>query len=195
MKSMQKTTLLSMCECALMVALAVILDLALHFLSWPNGGSVSACAVPLLFFSYRRGWKWGLCGGLVFSGIQMLLGFWAPPARTFLAFLGVVLLDYVIAFTVLGLGDLFAKPFRRRLVGYGFGAFAVCLLRFVCSFVSGMLIWPVPEDTALPQFWYSLLYNGGYMLPNTIISVAAILLLCAFLDPKTLRKPVKEDNA
>lgn len=185
-------SILILCECALMVALAVILDLALRFAQWPNGGSVSACAIPIVFLSYRRGWKWGLVSGFVLSAVQMALGFWAPPARTFLAFLAVVLLDYVIAFTVLGAADLFAKLFRNRLFGYGFGAFTVSLLRFVCSFLSGLLIWPVPEDVDMPHYLYSLVYNGGYMIPNAIIATAAIVFLCIFLDPKTLRKPKKD---
>lgn len=185
-------TLLILCECALMVALAVILDLALRFAQWPNGGSVSACAIPIIFLSYRRGWKWGLVSGFVLSGVQMALGFWAPPARTFLAFLAVVFLDYILAFTVLGAAELFAKPFRHKIFAYGFGAFTVSMLRFACSFFSGLLIWPVPDGIGMPHYLYSLVYNGGYMIPNALITTAAIIFLCLLIDPKTLRKPKKD---
>ncbi len=43
---------------------------------------------------------------------------------------GCVLLDYLLAFTVLGFACLIAKPFRSRTVGVGVSAFVVCLLRF-----------------------------------------------------------------
>ena len=190
--SKKRQTLIVICECALMVALATIFDLVLKFASWPNGGSISACAIPIVFLSYRRGWKWGLAGGFVLSGIQMLLSFWAPPSKTFFAFLLVILLDYLIAFTVLGAAELFAMPFKNKRVGYGIGAFAVSFLRFLCSFFSGILIWPVPDGVDAPRYIYSLTYNGGYMIPNAILTTVIIVALCIFLDPKTLRKPKKD---
>ncbi len=38
---------------------------------------------------------------------------------------------------------------------------------------------------------YSLVYNGGYMLPNAVLVGVLSVLLCAALDPKTLR-PMKK---
>ena len=174
-------------ECALMVALAIVLDL-IPMPKWPNGGSLSIAAVPIIFISYRHGLLWGLSSGLVYSVVQMITGFYPPPAGTFLGYVGVVLLDYVLAFTAFGLADLFAKPFgRHRLVGYGIGAICVNLLRFLCSFLSGWIIWGVYAPEGQAPWLYSLLYNGGYMLPNAILCAVVIVLLCTFVNPKTLR--------
>ena len=178
-------------ECALMVALAIVLDL-IPMPKWPNGGSLSIAAVPIIFISYRHGLLWGLSSGLVYSVVQMITGFYPPPAGTFLGYVGVVLLDYVLAFTAFGLADLFAKPFgRHRLVGYGVGAICVNLLRFLCSFRSGWIIWGVYAPEGQAPWLYSLLYNGGYMLPNAILCAVVIVLLCTFVNPKTLR-PTKK---
>ncbi len=99
MQKTSKTRILV--ECALMIALAVVLDI-LPLPKWPNGGSVSVSMVPIVFLSYRHGTKWGLLTGFTYCIVQMITGFYAPPAGTVLAFALCILLDYVIAFTILG---------------------------------------------------------------------------------------------
>ena len=106
----------------------------------------------------------------------MLLGFYAPPAPGLLPLVGMILLDYVLAFTLLGLACVFAKPFKNRLLGVAVGTAIVCLIRFLCSFLSGVLIWGNLNE-GLPEWVYSLTYNGSYMLPETILSVVAVVLL------------------
>lgn len=188
MQKTNKTRILV--ECALMIALAVVLDI-LPLPKWPNGGSVSVSMVPIVFLSYRHGTKWGLLTGLTYAIIQMITGFYAPPANTILAFTLCVVLDYVIAFSILGAADFFAKPFKNKLVGYTSGALVVTFIRFLCSFLSGILIWDSFAPEGQPVWLYSLTYNGGYMIPNMVVTAVIIALLCLVLDPKTLRKPVK----
>ncbi len=177
-------------ECAIMVALAVVIDL-IPMPKWPNGGSVSIKVIPLIFISYRHGIKWGLGSSFVFSILTMLFGVSEPPVTSFFYYLVMILLDYVIAYTVMGLADLFAKPWHNKLVGYGVGAVCVNLLRFLCSFLSGWVIWGVYAPEGQPAWLYSLTYNGGYMLPNAVLCAIVIVLLCALVNPKTL-KPMKK---
>ena len=106
----------------------------------------------------------------------MLLGFYAPPAPGLLPLVGMILLDYVLAFTLLGLACVFAKPFQNRLLGAAVGSAVVCFIRFLCSFLSGVLIWGNLSD-GLPAWIYSLTYNGSYMLPEAILTVVAVVLL------------------
>ena len=128
-------------ECALMIAIGTVLS-NIKFFTLPNGGSITLLSMlPFVLVSFRHGVKWGLFTGLVNACLQMLLGFWAPPTPTFLYFLGEVLLDYVLAIMVLGLAELFARPFKNRTVGVAVGTFAAGFLRFLCSFLSGVLIW------------------------------------------------------
>ena len=94
----------------------------------PNGGSVTLLSMlPFVLVSFRHGVKWGLFTGLVNGCLQMLLGFWAPPTPTFIYFLGEVLLDYLVAFMALGMAELFARPFKNRMVGVAVGTAVRCV--------------------------------------------------------------------
>ena len=174
-KTYSKTRILV--ECALMIALGTVLaNIKIYELA--NGGSVTLFSmVPFILVSFRHGAKWGLFTGFVNSLLQMLLGFYAPPAPGLLPLVGMILLDYVLAFTLLGLAGAFAKPFRNRLVGVAVGTAAVCLIRYLCSFLSGVLIWGNLSE-GLPAWVYSLGYNGSYMIPETILTTAAAVLIC-----------------
>ncbi len=183
--------LLTLVECAIMIALAFVLDL-LPLPRWPNGGSVSIVSLPLIYISYRHGVKWGLITGFVDGVLQMIMGWSAPPAGTFAAVIGCVLLDYLLAFTVLGSAALFVPMGgKSRIAGYAVGAVWANLLRFVCSFLSGILLWGSYAPEGQPVWLYSLTYNGGYMIPNAIVAAVCIALLCALVDPQTLR-PMKK---
>lgn len=191
MKSNLKKRLLSMVEGALMIALSIVLDL-LPMPSWPQGGSITVAMVPIVYFSYRRGAKWGLMAGFIHSAVQMLTGWYAPPAGTIGALVLCVLLDYVLAFALLGAADIFAKAFaeKSRLFAYGFGALAVTLIRFLCSFLSGVLLWDSYAPEGVNVWVYSLTYNGSYMIPNAILTALLTVILCIAVDPQTL-KPMK----
>ena len=163
-------------ECALMIALGTVLA-NIKIYSLANGGSVTLFSMlPFIMISFRHGVKWGLFTGFVNSLLQMLLGFYAPPAPGLLPLAGMILLDYVLAFTLLGLAGAIAKPFSNKLVGVGVGTAVVCFIRFLCSFLSGVLIWGNLSD-GLPAWTYSLTYNGSYMLPETIMTTIAAVLI------------------
>ena len=163
-------------ECALMIALGTVLA-NIKIYSLANGGSVTLFSMlPFIMISFRHGVKWGLFTGFVNSLLQMLLGFYAPPAPGLLPLAGMILLDYVLAFTLLGLAGAIAKPFSNKLVGVGVGTAVVCFIRFLCSFLSGVLIWGNLSD-GLPAWTYSLTYNGSYMLPETIMTTVAAVLI------------------
>lgn len=175
-------------ECALMIAIATVLS-NIKIFEMPYGGSVTLLSMlPLVLVSFRHGLRWGLLTGFAHSLLQMLMGFYAPPAGTIPAFIGVVLLDYVLAFTVLGAACLFARPFKNRLVGVIIGTCIACILRFVCSWISGAWLWGSYQQeyewaAGLNVWIYSLLYNGSYMLPEMILTAIGSGLLCG-LAPK-----------
>lgn len=93
------------------------------------------------------------------------------------AMIGCVLLDYLFAFTVLGLAGLFLPLFKNKLIGAAVGT-AICgALRFLCSFLSGWLLWGSYAPEGWSVAYYSFIYNGSYMLPNIIIGVIVILII------------------
>ena len=200
MKNTMKEKILCIAEGAVIIALAYVIELLCVWLNAITGvgallvfgGTITISMLPIAYYSYRRGTAWGLGVGFVYSLLQMLLGFYIPPANTWWALVLCILLDYLIAFTVVGLAGLFAKPFgKHRLVGYCFGAVAVCLIRFVSSFLSGVILWGSKAPEGMNVWHYSLVYNASYMLPNAILTGVFAVIVCAALDPKTLR-PMKK---
>lgn len=164
-------------ECALMIAIGTVLSM-IKLVELPNGGSVTLLSMlPFVVVSFRHGVKWGLLTGLANSLLQMLLGFYAPPAGTALAFFGMIMLDYVLAFSLLGTAVVFSKPFKNKLAGVAVGTAAVCIIRFLCSFFSGILIWAAYAPADMPLWLYSLTYNGSYMGIELILTTAGALVL------------------
>lgn len=170
-------------ECALMIALGTVLAKITLF-SMPQGGSVTLLSMfPFILVSFRHGVRWGLFTGFVNSLLQMLFGFYMPPAGTFTALLGCILLDYVLAFTLLGTACVFASPFKKnRALGVAVGTGAVCVIRFLCSFISGFWLWDSYQSSyewaiGMPAWLYSLIYNGSYMGVELVLTVSASILL------------------
>lgn len=187
-----KAHTLALCECAMAIALAFALDMLCKLIPgpWINGGGISIGALPLIFIALRRGTPYGLLCGLAYSGIQMLTGLYLPGGSFFSAF-ACIMLDYILAFTVLGTAPFFSRWIHSNdILGYAFGTFVAYMLRFVCSFLSGAIIWAAYGTLwGIDNFWlYSFCYNISYMLPNAIIGSALIALICSRIDPKTLKK-------
>ena len=172
-------------ECAMMIAIAVVLSLIK--IELPHGGSLTACSMlPIILISHRHGVKWGLGTAFAYSLIQLVLGLKnVAYGETFLMSAGIVFLDYVLAFTVLGLSGIFNKVFRddRKPTAVVVGVIVTFFLRFLCHLLSGAWIWDVwmPEEfmnMPMTNPWiYSALYNGSYMLAETVLSVIMVLLL------------------
>ena len=165
-------------ECALMIALATVLS-KIEIPLWLQGGSITAASMlPILIISYRHGVKWGLLTGFAHSVIQMMMGFHnVLYAKTLVAQIGCILLDYILAYTVLGLAAGIGNGLPKSSQRLAAGMSAVIFGRFVFSFLSGILLWGgyAPEGT--PVWIYSLVYNGGYMLPEWFVTVGSALLL------------------
>lgn len=190
----QKTKLLA--EGAAMVALATVLSF-IRIIKMPWGGSVTLLSMlPIVIFSIKNGVKNGLIVSFAFSLIQFLQGImdglfgWGLTPVSLVA---CILIDYLLAFTVLGLAGLFRN---NGLKGWILGIVLAVALRLFMHFLSGVIIWHsfgelwggfFTENSVL----YSLLYNGAYMLPEMIFTtIGAVVLLKA---PQT-RKLILEDN-
>lgn len=186
---MQNKKIRMITESAIMVALAAVLALV-QIPLWPQGGAITLVSMlPILFISLRYSAGWGLLTGFVFSLVQLVQGLNnVPPVKEGVGtFLLCILLDYIVAFTVLGLAGLIRKPFRNRVVGCGVAAAVVIFLRFLCHFLSGILIWGAyAGDT--PAWIYSLTYNGSYMGVELVVTTAVVVLLSMKFDFRTFLK-------
>ena len=64
------------------------------------------------------------------------------------------------------------------------------MLRFVCSFLSGAILWGdwIAWEGFSNPWLYSFCYNISYMLPNAIITGVIIAAICSVFNPKTLKR-------
>ena len=169
----------ALAESALLIAAATVLSLYAVF-KLPNGGSITICSmIPIILISTKYSFFWSLTAAFAYSLIQMIFGFYAPPVQNLLNYCLVVLLDYILAFSVLCLaGPIFrwlkkTWTVRVRLL---IAAVICFVLRFLCHYTSGVIIWGTYASADQPIWLYSLLYNGSYMLCECLISGIVIFL-------------------
>lgn len=169
-------------ESAVMIAIGTVLSMFPFTAPWAYGGGITICSMlPLVIIAHRYGTKWGLFTAFVYSVLQLILGVsnvQFAAGYGFVLAVGVLLLDYILAFTVIGLSACFNGVIKNHLVSIVVGIVFTFALRFVCHFLSGWIIWGVitPNEMGLVAPLYSLIYNGGYMLPETIITALVAVL-------------------
>lgn len=186
-------------ESAIMLALSVALN-ELTPIQFPFGGSVTFFSqLPILIIGYRYGIGQGLLTGFTMGVVEMLFGLKNFSYVTGIgSYLILIFADYIVAFSVLGLGAMFKKKIKNQALALASAGAVVSVLRFICHFISGVTIWKgYAEDT--PVLIYSLTYNGGYMLPELILTVIGALAVGSLFDltsPKIrpLRKAKKESK-
>ncbi|MGD9560276.1 MAG: energy-coupled thiamine transporter ThiT [Oscillospiraceae bacterium] len=165
-------------EAALMVALAFVLSMIkLYQLPW--GGTISCFStLPIILMSLRHSWRWGMATAAVYGIAQMFQGMDSVmAAKTLWAMVLCAALDYLLAYACVGL----TGPIARRLGGRT-GAIAAAitltgLMRLVCSFFSGLLIWHAYAWPGWPVWAYSLAYNASWCVPDVAIVLVVALLL------------------
>lgn len=177
-----KTVLLT--ESAVMLAVATILS-ALPLVNLPYGGSITAMSMlPIVLIAYRRGLGQGLLTAFAFSLLQLLLGLnnLSYVATSPVAVIAVIVLDYLLAFTALGLGGVFRKRSSTQAKALVKGVLLVCGLRFLFHFIAGCTVWAGLSIPTSQATLYSLAYNATYMVPETLVTLVGAVYLSRFLD-------------
>ena len=195
---------------AVMLALATVLAVVcefIPFLSLPMGGGFTlASMLPIVIISYMYGLKWGFFSSFVYSCIQILislimgktvLALFTPSSSDYMGVwvaIAVIIIDYLIAYTALGIGGIFRGCIKNKIVALVLGVIVALSLRYLCHIVSGYIFygewaeWFFGEAKAfysigeliLDRFSgktlalvYSVFYNGLYMIPEIIITAIA----------------------
>lgn len=176
-----------MVEGAVMIALAFGLSLLtefIPFLNLPWGGSITLLSMlPIVVYSIRNGIGSGMACAFVYSLMQLamgimhsgLLGWGLTPGML----IACILLDYIGAFTVLGLAGIFRK---KEMTGWISGTVAAIVLRYAMHVVSGAVVFhkagKLWEGLEIGNPWlYSIAYNACYMLPELIFTTIGAVFL------------------
>ena len=197
-------------ESAMLIAVAIVLELlAKMFIpELPFGGQITLCSMlPVVLISYRHGVKWGLGAGFAYALLEMALGAKTVAAAFQPGYFGdevlivnaliMCFMDYIAAFTVLGLGGIFRNRIQKSGPALALGAAVALSARYVCHVVSGYILFSDWAEWFFTQegfpAWggqlvaelspellglvYSLVYNGMYMLPELLITCLGAFLI------------------
>ena len=160
----------SLAYAALSIALAFVLSYVKLF-RMPNSGSVTlASMLPLMLFSAAYGVGPGLLAGAAYGLLQYVQGgYFVHPIQ--------FLLDYPIAFALIGLAGVYKYLPKSWSKWSLYGAMVLGALgRCISATLAGILYW----DTAP---WASLVYNGAYLLPDTLICI----VLAVFVGKRVMK--------
>ncbi len=185
-----KTKTLS--ECAILIALSTVLSFV-KIWNMPWGGSITLLSMlPVAIISVKHGIKTGLFSSFLYACIQLVLGItldglfgWGLSAGMLFACIS---LDYILAFSVIGLSGIFAK---KGIFGIVCGITLCTFLRFVCHYFSGVYIfasvgklWEGFETTN--PYIYSLGYNMAYMLPEIVLTVVGGIIVVKAMKSRNI---------
>ena len=197
-------------ESAMLIAVAIVLELVskMFIHEMPFGGQVTLVSMlPIVLISYRHGVRWGLVAGLGYALIEMLIGaktvaaafqpgYFGDGTMLFKALI-MCALDYLAAFTALGLGGAFRNRFEKSGAALCCGSVLALSVRYVCHIASGYILFAGWAEWFFTQegfpawgaslveslspgmlgFVYSLVYNGMYMVPEILLTAVVSVIL------------------
>lgn len=205
-----KTKTKQVTESAMLIAMAVVLELVGRTIipPMPFGGQLTLVSMlPIVLVSYRHGVKWGLTTGFAYALVQMALGADTVTAAFQPGYFGdsamltnallMCLLDYILAYTLLGLGGCFREKIANKGVALMCGSLVALGGRFLAHILSGYILfagwaeWFFTQEgfpawgAALVEslspellgLTYSVVYNGMYMVPEMILTAIAAVLI------------------
>lgn len=197
-------------ESAMLLAVAIVLELVskMFIPEMPFGGQITLVSMlPVVLISYRHGVKWGLVAGATYALLEMALGAKTVAAAFQPGYFGdgvmllnafiMCALDYLVAFTVLGLGGMFRNSIEKPGIALLAGSAVALGARYLAHIASGYILfagwaeWFFTQDgfpawgealvaSLSPQalgLTYSVVYNGFYMIPEIVLTMCASVLL------------------
>ena len=211
-RTAQKTQRLT--TSAVLLALAMVLAMVcalIPFLNLPFGGGFTvASMLPIVIISYMYGMKWGFFSAGIYSVIQIVMDLYLGKGSTLIALfmpnsddymgigaaIAILIIDYFVAYTLLGFGGAFRKM-KNKTLALTLGVVLALSLRYLAHIVSGYIFYGAWAEWFFTQEnfyaiggWildtfsgeglaivYSIFYNGLYMIPEIVItSVAAVVV-------------------
>ena len=195
---------------AMLLALASVLELVSKMIipEMPFGGQITLVSMlPVVLIAYRHGTKWGLVSAFTYALLEMVLGAKTVAAAFQPGYFGdaamigngiiMCLLDYLVAFTALGLGGIFRNKIENNGISLMCGSLVALGARYAAHVVSGYILfsgwaeWFFTQDgfpawgaqlvsSLSPELLgvtYSFVYNGMYMIPEMIFTAIAAVFL------------------
>ena len=195
----KKYTTQEICETAILVALAVVLDQFVKIPIQASGGSISFSALPLFIIAIRYGaFKGFVASGFIFGFLTCLLDGYGFQTFPF---------DYLIALSGYGLVGTFfnlAKRFyqnvddqaqyKKKQFIYSaafilISAIPVMVIRYIGHMISADILYGYDP---INDFWANFVYQSTYVPGAVGCSIAGMLLLLAPVIMINRLYPVKK---
>jgi thiamine transporter len=188
--SASKTKVLA--ECAILIALSTVLSFVKVW-NMPWGGSITLLSMlPVALISVRHGLKQGLFCSFIYACIQLAFGIVLDGLLGWGLTLGMlfacIFLDYILAFTAIGLSGAFAKyGLKGTILGTAMGV----IIRFACHILSGVYVFASAgklwDGFETQNVWlYSTVYNSCYMLPEIVLTLIGTAIVFEALKKRNM---------
>lgn len=197
-------------ESAMLLAMAIVLELMAKMIipEQPFGGQITFVSMlPVVLISYRHGIKWGFISAFTYALLEMAIGMKTVSAAFLPGYFGdgimilnallMCLLDYVLAYTLLGLGGCFRNRIKTPGISLMCGSLVALGARYLCHILSGYILFSGYAEWYFTQegfpAWgsqlvaalspevlgltYSVVYNGMYMIPELILTAVVAVLV------------------
>lgn len=165
-------------KCLTMAGVCLALSFVLSYIKLfdpPTGGSITLASLfPVMLFAYVYGMKKGLLVGFIYGVLQAVQEPWLVHPAQFL-------LDYPIAFSMVGLAGIFNNfNILKKLpwLKFSIGAIIAVSFRFVSSVIAGIFAWEANLSA-------SLLINSVILLDVILVLAVGIAL---FLSKSFVRE-------
>lgn len=195
---------------AIGTAISFVCEL-IPFLNLPFGGTITICSLlPIVLISWMYGLGWGFGSAFVYALLQIAVGvktvsaLFIPSSDSYMGSvwlaLAIVGIDYILAFTVVGIGGVFRKM-KSKVGALVLGSVLALVLCYAFHVLSGALFYGAWAewfftDTVVADWQisksimsnfsgsslaivYSLVYNGCYMIPEIVITAVGAAAVSA----------------
>ena len=151
---------------AMAIALATVASMIKLF-HLPMGGSITFFSMLLVsLVGYWYGLGTGLFAGLAYGLLQLIID-------PYLISLPQMLVDYVFAFTALGLSGVFSGAKHGLIKGYLLGVVG----RYFFAVLSGYIFFgSYSSEYGMSAMAYSLAYNGIYIFTECGLTIVLLLI-------------------
>lgn len=203
---MKKKNLYWLVESAVMIALAIVLEIVskMFLPKLPFGGQFTIVSMlPVILVGWKYGITKGLVTGFAYSLAEAVIGI--ADGTITAAFLPVeedglgvgkailmLFLDYILAYTVLGFAAMYKKSIKKNWLSLALGALTVLVFRYMSHILSGYILygawaeWFFTENVS----WGAGIYAKFKENANILSLVYSIIYNGLYMIPEIIITPI-----
>lgn len=203
---MKKKNLYWLVESAVMIALAIVLEIVskMFLPKLPFGGQFTIVSMlPVILVGWKYGITKGLVTGFAYSLAEAVIGI--ADGTITAAFLPVeedglgvgkailmLFLDYILAYTVLGFAAMYKKSIKKNWLSLALGALTVLVFRYMSHILSGYILYGAWAEWFFTEkvSWGAGIYAKFKENANILSLVYSIIYNGLYMIPEIIITPI-----